>query len=191
MDAPELRIAFRAMDEVLGREAYIVIAGAAALVLIGELKRSTADCDVIHADPPLADMKNAIAAVAESHALSAEWLNTNVSIFADILPADYRARWIHIGTFGQLTVHALGRNDLVLMKLMALRSQDMDDLDEIKPTQDELRFAISHFPRLAPRYHKKVIRARHYIEGSGVRPTEQGFEAGRSRRLGKGADDGN
>ena len=51
-------------------------------------------------------------------------------------------------------------------------------------TDDEIRFAISHFTRLAPRYPTKVIRARHYIAGLGVRPTEQGDEVGLTRRLG-------
>ncbi len=182
VDEAELRRALTALGALCERPAEILLAGGAALVLAGHTTRGTDDGDVVAATPPLTELAGHVARVARELALVPTWLNDNVSRYADALPADYRDRCIEIGTFGLLTVSALGRNDLILLKLLALRAQDMDDLDALRPTDAELGFVVWHLPRLAERYPDRVVRIRYYLDGPGVRPLDSGYSGGSAIR---------
>ena len=148
------------------------MAGGGALALTGVLIRTTNDADVIASVPPLNEMANGIGVVASTFGLSSAWLNDHVQAFASILPSDYPLRRVSVGTFGHLTVFALSRRDLILMKVIALRGQDQEDLKALRPIPEEWEWATAHFVRLAMiGYEKQVVRARHFIAGHTVTPT--------------------
>ncbi len=166
---------FAALGASLSSPGEITLAGGSALALTGVLVRATEDGDVVASEPRLDQMAEAIEIVASTFGLPAKWLNDSVQQFANILPADYPLRRVSIGTFGHLTVFALGRLDLILMKVIALRGQDQEDLKALRPTGEEWEWATAHFVRLAMiGYEKKVVRARHFIAGRPVKPTGEG-----------------
>jgi hypothetical protein len=57
--------------------------------------------------------------------LPADWLNAYFSTFTHVLPADYKARWINVFSGERLSVQALGREDMLIMKCFAHRVKDL------------------------------------------------------------------
>lgn len=143
--------------------AEIVLAGGAALLLGGYITRGTNDGDVIAASPKLSALRTAIAEVAEELDLAEAWLNDGVVAWADALPPDYRTRLHTVGTFGGLTVRRLDRRDLVVLKVLAQREQDREDLRQLAPTPDEIAFIHAELPRIARAFPDRAQRMEYYL----------------------------
>ena len=124
----------------------VMVCGAVAGILGGDLsgQRQTLDCDVIASDPRdgFANVAQAAAEVAEELDLKPQWLNQDSSMYAHLLPLGWKTRLQRIDRFGPLEVMIVGRRDLLALKLMGApqRPQDLDDLEEMKPTKAELDF---------------------------------------------------
>jgi hypothetical protein len=139
--------------EVLGRRLFqptaLVLGGAGALILTGELSRTTADCDVLFANPDMGQLQRDIAAVAEQLNLGGGWLNGSIQTYLDIVPPDFRSRLRSLPVQGRLSIAVLHRQDILVMKLFAGRPSDLQDITTLSPTSQELSFARSELPRLA------------------------------------------
>lgn len=107
------------------------------------------DVDVAVSDPRLAVLWPMIEAVADELDLPPRWLNDGAKAFAGVLPPDYGTRLVPVGTFGRLVVQAIGRSDFIVMKLFAMRAEDVDDLRTLRPTPAEIAFARAQLPRIA------------------------------------------
>ncbi len=92
--------------------------------------------------PPEAMSAVEIAAdkVAVEMTLSPTWLNSDVQIRLDALPDGWDKRKISVGTFGRLRVYAASRPDLVAMKVLAGRDQDIEDLQAMRVRPDDVEF---------------------------------------------------
>ncbi|MCA9284851.1 MAG: hypothetical protein KDA22_06545 [Phycisphaerales bacterium] len=135
-DAPELE-----------RVEMVVIGGAAGL-LSGSLSpdRTTTDCDVLSVDPSDAKpvVLAAAQAVAEQIGLGETWLNDGGAPWADGLPRGWRDRCREVLRSGPLIVHAIGRVDLMALKLLAGRAQDIEDLVALQLSPAEVTFLGEH-----------------------------------------------
>src|SRR5438874_598778 len=92
--------------------------------------RATRDVDAIllRGDPK--ELRKAAAAVAQECGLPEDWLNDAVKGFADILPRDFYHRLVPLDRpLKHLRLYVLGRPDQIAMKIVALREQDLEDLD--------------------------------------------------------------
>jgi len=124
----------------------VVLCGAAAGILGGDLggQRQTLDCDVIESEPGerFGAVRDAASIVAEQHGLKADWLNQESRRYAHLLPPGWTQRLRPVGRFGPLEVLAVGRRDLLALKLMgtAQRPQDLEDIESMSPSGDELDF---------------------------------------------------
>jgi hypothetical protein len=145
----ELFQAFAAFGAACTVPAEIVIVGGAAGILCRWLERATVDVDVAASDPRLSLLAPIIEAVAEELDLPARWLNDGAKAFAAVLPPDYATRLVPVGRFGSLVVHAIGRGDFIVMKLFAMRAEDVADLRTLRPTADEVAFVRAQLPRIA------------------------------------------
>lgn len=165
----------RASAPCAPRDTEIVLAGGAALILGGYIERGTDDGDVIHSEPKLADIRDLIAAVADEQGLGSGWLNDGVKAWADVLPAGFNSPLEEVGTFGNLRVRRLGRLDLLVMKFFASRVGDLDDLEELAPTREEIEFVRAQLPRIAELYPDRAYRLQLYLDqGESLYPrTEQ------------------
>ncbi len=56
-----------------------------------------------------------------------------------------------IGTFGRLRVCAVSRPDLIAMKVLAGRDQDLDDLGFMRVRADDVRFVLEYLDTLPAR----------------------------------------
>ena len=134
-------------------EVELVLVGGAAGMLTGVLpaSRTTLDCDVMAYLPEQAmpAVEQAAEWVAREMGLSAKWLNSDVQIRRDALPLDWKTRRVWIGAWGRLRVFAVSRVDLIAMKVLAGRGQDIEDIRSMRPRTDELDFVRRYLGMLA------------------------------------------
>lgn len=127
----------------------LLLAGGAAGMLSGLLDpdRTTTDCDVMLYHPPAArELVERLAAdVGAEFGLSEHWLNAGGAPWAEAMPPGWQARRQVVFAHGPLVVHAVGRLDLVALKLFAGRAQDIEDLEAMSITADEVSLLRRHF----------------------------------------------
>lgn len=164
MNRTDLEFALERLGARCPPGSEIMLAGGSALILGGYINRGTSDGDVIHADPRLAELRSHIAAVAEELDLPPGWLNDGVKAWAGVLPPDFRNRLEDVGTFGNLRVRRLGRLDLLVMKFFSLRAVDLDDLDELGPTAEEVAFVRGQMERISTLFPDGALRVSLYLD---------------------------
>jgi hypothetical protein len=161
----------------LQRDVEILLVGGSAGVLINALPAdwTTADVDTIHFRA--AEDRDAVldAAEAAGHELSlpADWLNDWGGLFAWTLPDDWESRRVFIGTFGRLRVYAVSRQDLIAMKFIAHRPGDLEHLERMDVTHDDLEFVRRYLNSLADRYPP----GRHPVEAGTIAMARQYADA--------------
>jgi hypothetical protein len=159
LDAILTRQALEATGETLVRHGclsrvHLIIAGGTAGLLAGSLRASrvTADCDVMwHGDESTwKAVSDAAKEVADLLELPATWLNRDCSMYAWCLPLGWQSRCEPVGTFGPLQVSRIARIDLMAAKVMGapVRPQDVEDLQDMRPTREELTKLAEHLDRL-------------------------------------------
>lgn len=136
--------AFDAYLVSAGLQLEAIVIGGSALALLGITSRQTRDFDIIAPELP-----EAIRAAAQVFAteqrrngvdLIDNWLNNGPSQLAELLPAGWRQRVQPAFSGVALTLHALGRADLLKAKLFALcdRGTDLPDCVALAPSKEEL-----------------------------------------------------
>jgi hypothetical protein len=139
MDRSELIAALRDLDAELAEPVDIVIVGGAAMILHFGAARATRDVDVVAVQGNVTAYRNAVKAVAEARGLPADWVSDAAKGFASVLPEDYRTRIepLELGTT-HLHLFVLGRPEQAALKIIALREQDLEDLDLLLPQLTDL-----------------------------------------------------
>jgi hypothetical protein len=136
-----------------GPDIEILLVGGAAGMITGLLPptRVTTDCDVMAYLPldTMATVELAAVRVAEELGLASNWLNSDVQIRLDALPDGWEQRKIAAGMFGRLKVSAVSRPDLIAMKVLAGRDQDIEDLQAIRVRSDDVEFIEAYLNMLA------------------------------------------
>jgi hypothetical protein len=160
--------ALKATGSRLGRgpDMQVLIVGGAAGLLTGQLRpeRTTADVDVLNIEPSKEDQAlfDAAAEVGREMGLPNDWLNGEAGLYREALSPRWRDRRVLIGRFGRLTVYAAGRIDLLAMKFYAGRTQDIQDLVDLRPTPRERQTVRRQIARLGG--GGKVLRALQRID---------------------------
>lgn len=134
----------------------LLIVGGSGLQLLGIIRRPTRDIDVIairqggtflKASGLPAVLKAAIERVRRVVDLPDDWINLGpASVMDHGLPQGYEDR-LHQRVFGSLTLHILGRLDMICLKLHAAidrgepNGKHAQDLRALEPTKEDLVFA--------------------------------------------------
>lgn len=154
MNTSTVASALRRLGAVLGdgTEIEILLVGGAAGMITGLLPptRVTTDCDVMAYLPPdtMATVELAAAQVADELGLATNWLNSDVQIRVDALPDGWEKRKIAAGMYGRLRVSAVSRPDLIAMKVLAGRDQDIEDLQALRIRSDDVAFIETYLNML-------------------------------------------
>lgn len=118
--------------------------GGTALALLGIISRETQDCDILLPEIP-GNIKMFSEEFAKSISQSGvflknDWLNNGPASLVRDLPADWKNRLQLVFKGNAITLHTLGRDDLLKSKLFALcdRAVDRSDCIELRPTRKEL-----------------------------------------------------
>lgn len=155
LPTPLLEQALRQLGESLElpQDVSILLVGGAAGMMTGLLSvdRVTTDCDVMLYLPPeaMAAVEYAATSVANTLKLPDNWLNSDVQLRRDALPEGWDQRKVWVCTHGQLTVWAASRPDLIAMKVLAGRDQDLEDLSDMRVRPDDVAFVQSYLRGLA------------------------------------------
>lgn len=133
---------FRALNEELKSRTIsrnLIICGGAALIALKIVTRGTKDVDVLapKIDQDLNDAAEAVAALLK---LDKRWLNNGPASLVKELPDDWESHCTEVFQGSNLVVRSIGRRDLIYSKLYAAadRTDDIQDLVELKPTEKEL-----------------------------------------------------
>jgi hypothetical protein len=153
-----LEEALETLGEVLsdqGQHAELAVIGGGSLLLSHLLERPTKDLDVValvitgqyrRAQPFPDFLADAVRDVADATGLAPDWLNPGpTDLLASGLPLGFEQR-ATVRQFGGLTLHIASREDQICFKLYASvdqgpRSKHAADLNKLRPSPDELRWA--------------------------------------------------
>jgi hypothetical protein len=139
LDRQELIEVLRDLDRCLLFSYDIVLVGGAAMILYFGASRATRDVDVLLLRGDVTELRQAVRIVAQEHDLPEDWLSDAVKGFADILPRDFYHRLVPLDVpLERLRLYVLGRPEQVAMKIVALREQDMEDLELLLPHMSEI-----------------------------------------------------
>jgi len=127
----------------------LVLIGGAAGMLSGLLdpSRTTIDVDVITFAPhdAAAEVLHAARQIARERGLPENWLNNAAQFAGDTLPEGWMGRRVLIAKHGRLHLYSVSRFDLIAMKLVAGRPQDVEDLQTLGVTALEAARLQHHF----------------------------------------------
>ncbi|MCA9304733.1 MAG: hypothetical protein KC996_11480 [Phycisphaerales bacterium] len=155
MNTTTVEHALRRLGEVVEYHTgiEILLVGGAAGMLTNLLGRNrvTTDCDVMVYLPPnaMAAVQLAAETVADELKLAPSWLNSDVQLRVDALPDGWEQRKQLVGEFQRLRVHAISRVDLIAMKVLAGRDQDIEDLEAMRVRVDDAEFVRRYLGELA------------------------------------------
>ncbi len=126
----------------------ILLVGGAAAMLTNQLVggRTTIDCDVMVYSPASAmgAVERAAERVAAELQLGPRWLNSDVQMLIARLPEGWERRRVLVCHSGRMRVWAASRVDLLAMKVIAGRAQDIEDVLGMKMRSDERAFVREH-----------------------------------------------
>jgi len=128
-------------EQSLNFEAIVV--GGAALALLGIIRRTTRDVDLLTSPIPPIILRHA-KDFARIHDLPENWLNDGPKSLKNELPPGWEAKIQPIFQGGSLTLWTLERQHLIITKLYAACDRDADDSQDLlamKPTVKEIEEA--------------------------------------------------
>jgi len=155
MNTSTVEQALRRLGELLEyhTEIELLLVGGAAGMITGLFDRGhvTFDCDVMDYAPKeaMGAVEQAAELVANELGLAPDWLNSHVQLRTDALPNGWRTRQVLVGVFGKLRISAASRPDLIAMKVLAGRDQDIGDLQELRVREDDVEFVRRYLDTLA------------------------------------------
>lgn len=164
MNLSDIEQGLQALGMICPPESMIVLAGSSALLLAGHLYRITDDADVLISEPKLSELESQITTVGEDLDLGDQWLSDVAKGYLDILPPDFEDRLKKTAQHGNLAVYVLHRQDMILMKLCAMRAEDLDDLEVLHPTMEEIEFVRSQLDRIARFRSDTALRVQLYLD---------------------------
>lgn len=153
MDEKGLRQILRELDSQLVSSCDVVLIGGAAMILHFGATRATRDVDALFIGGDLSGMRRAIKTVGQEHGLPDDWMNDSAKGFVDVLAPDFSTRLVPLEiNLKQLHLYALGVADQAAMKIVALREQDLEDLELLlaRMLPDDKRTLVSIMNHLAP-----------------------------------------
>jgi hypothetical protein len=140
----------------------VVLVGGAAMILHFGAQRATRDVDVLVLRGDLGGLRQAVRAIASQHDLPEDWMNEAAKGFADILPPDFERRLVRLDLpLQHLRLSVLGRPEQAAMKIVALREQDLEDLELLLPLMSEadketLIAIMHHVSAFRPDWAQKI-----------------------------------
>jgi hypothetical protein len=153
VDVSVLKRALVELDREIDRPLELLVGGGAALALAHGVRVSTLDVDAVPFRSKLAleEIGPAVARVGEKLGLGPTWLNGWYGAFLHVLPPDFETRLVTVHHGERLRVHALGAEDLVVMKLFAGRDRDLPHARALLAKGADVRHVEARLRALAER----------------------------------------
>ena len=133
-------------DELKGEPLEVSICGGAALNLLGYIKRTTRDIDIVAPEILPAEFEEAVKITANYFGLKPDWINQGpIDLLRVGLPRGFHDRCKKFEFHSRLTICAADRFDQIHFKLYASIDRGgyhLQDLKALKPAEDELVMAV-------------------------------------------------
>jgi hypothetical protein len=170
MNKNELIETLQELDAQLSSNCDLLLIGGAAMILHFGASRATRDVDMLVMHSDLSDLRRAIKIVAQRRDLPEDWINDAAKGFADILPPDFERRLTQLDlSLQHLHLFALGIPEQAAMKIIALREQDLEDLELLlssiaEADKDVLRSIMRHVNKFRPDW---ALKMKYFLEERG------------------------
>lgn len=125
LTAEIMKTALQALDQRLHREVTLIMGGGGAMILAHGYPRGTTDIDAIPKGMDVTELDPLVKEIAAKLSLPVDWLNPYFSTFSHTLPTDYASRLVQVFSGEHLTVQALGKEEMLIMKCFAHRQKDV------------------------------------------------------------------
>ena len=132
--------------------------------------RATRDIDALFLRGDPESLRSAIEQMAQERHLPNGWINDAVKGFGDILPPDFYHRLTPVDLqFSRLHLYALGLPEQIAMKIVALRDQDLEDLQLLLPraTEADRRTVLVTIAHVAKKRPDWAQRMRYFLMEQG------------------------
>lgn len=153
-----------ALDGLLNSKVTLIIGGGGAMVLAHKFPLATEDVDAFSKGIELDKLDELVKQVAKKLGIPPDWLNPYFSTFTHVLPSDYAERLVNVGKFKNLTVQALGTEDLLIMKCFAGRAKDIPHAKALIKSKPNLKFVEDHIYGLSKRKIPGSDRALDFLD---------------------------
>ncbi len=120
-----MRQAFERLDTLIPKPVTLIVGGGGAMLLAYKFPLATSDVDAIPKGMSIDELKPMIEKIAQEMSIPADWLNPWFGSFTHVLRPDYEQDLVKVHSGIRLTVVALGKEDLLIMKCFAHRAKDM------------------------------------------------------------------
>lgn len=155
----------RLLDQKLDQPEKLILCGGMAVALAFGGKRQTFDLDIIGPLPLSPQLRKKVIETAKEAGTDPDWLNDAAKGFADYLPTDWESRLIPIKLgLKKLTLHSLGKTDLIMMKLRAARERDFADIELMGITLEDVKIIVKNLERVAHFDSKVALNIRLQLE---------------------------
>ncbi len=154
------------LDEQVHDPAMLVVGGGAAMVLAYKHPLATQDIDAfaVKGSLPFSQLDAASKKVASALNIDPNWLNSHFDTFTGVLPADYGSRLRRVFTGKNLTVDALGPEDLLVMKCFAGRDKDIPHARKLLRIATDLTIVDRQLSLLAQRRYPGAEKAADFFD---------------------------
>jgi hypothetical protein len=142
--------AFEALDNELGAKAEILIGGGAAMLLGHNIPLTTMDIDglLMKSSVTPAELDPLIKKIGHDLKIGAHWFNDYINTFTYTVPKDFRSRLVTVFSGKNLTVFALGKEDLLIMKCFSGREKDIGHARALLKKGADIKIAETHIEQL-------------------------------------------
>lgn len=117
--------ALKTLDHHLSTSLRLIMGGGGAMIMAHNYPLSTTDIDAIPMNSSIEELDPLIKQISVELSLPGDWLNPYFSTFSYVLPQDYGSRLIRVFQGNRLSVDAIGREDMLIMKCFAHRAKDV------------------------------------------------------------------
>ena len=108
-----------------GIKVALIMGGGGAMILAHGYPRGTTDIDAIPKGLTVEEIDPLVKETATELQLASDWLNPYFSVFSHTLPLDYATRLQVVYLGSQITLQALGKEEMLIMKCYAHRTKDI------------------------------------------------------------------
>jgi hypothetical protein len=140
--------AFQKLDQRSAKSFSLIMGGGGAMILAHDYPLATSDVDALPKGIEFSDIDASIKDIAQELQLPPDWMNPYFSTFVYTLPADYEKRLIEVYKGTQLTVKALGAEDMLILKCFAHRTKDIGHAKALIKKGADLKFVETHIESL-------------------------------------------
>lgn len=142
--------AFKLLDGYLDDVAEILVGGGAAMILAHNIPLSTLDIDGLLVGSKItpAELDPLVKKVGKNLGIQPQWFNSYFDTYTFTIPPDYKERVKSIFKGKNLTVNALGLEDLLIMKCFAGREKDIGHAKGLIKKGANLDYVEAHMESL-------------------------------------------